>query len=208
MGLAKAKLINVSGEKPESLEVLFNPTEYSIDRGASFAELQVPGLSTPILQFVRGEASTLSVELFLDRTNSRKNVEESLKALRAFVLIDGDLHAPPVCQFVWGNTLFQGVVTSLKEKFTLFDESGDVLRARVTLSMKQYVPVEVQRRNLKLASPDRTRVRVLREGESLTQLAQEAYGNPSMWKLIATANDIDRPRFIAPGTELVIPAIA
>jgi len=208
MGLTKATLKNVSGNSPKSVDVLFNPTEYSIDRGASFAELQVPGLSTPILQFVRGEASTLNVELFFDRTNSRKSIDDSLSDLRKFVEIDSELHAPPVCQFVWGKSpFFQGVVTSLKEKFTLFDESGAILRARVTLSMKQYVPVEVQRRTLKLASPDRTRVRVLREGESLTQLAQEAYGNPGMWKLIATANNIDRPRFVSPGTELVIPAI-
>ena len=55
MTLTKAVLKNVSVTPAVSINVLFNPSDYSIDRGASFAELQVPGLATPILQFVRGE---------------------------------------------------------------------------------------------------------------------------------------------------------
>jgi hypothetical protein len=207
MGLQKAKLVNVSVDPPQSIDVLFNPTEYGVDRGASFAELQVPGLPMPILQFVRGEARSLTLELFLDRTNSRQNVEDDLAALRKFVEIDSELHAPPVCEFRWGRTTFQGVVTSLKEKYSLFADDGQVVRARVSLSLKSYQAAEVQLRNLKPSSPDRARLRVLREGETLDGLATEAYGNPRLWRVIAEANDIDRPRFVPPGTVLRIPAL-
>jgi nucleoid-associated protein YgaU len=100
-----------------------------------------------------------------------------------------------------------GVVTSLKEKYTLFDENGQILRARVTLSMKSYQAVEVQQRDLKRQSPDRERVRVLREGETLPAIAQEAYGDPRLWRAIARENGIERPRFVRPGTPLRIPAI-
>jgi len=68
MGLVKAKIVNVSVEPPAPIEVLFNPTDYGINRGANYTELQVPGLSTPILQFIRGEARTIDLELFLDGT--------------------------------------------------------------------------------------------------------------------------------------------
>lgn len=209
MGLTKAKLVNASAAPgaPDEVEVLFNPTEYGVDRGASYAELQVPGLKTPILQFVRGEARTLSLELYLDGTDSRTSVEDRLKSLRKYVEIDSELHAPPVCRFQWGDQDFQGVVTSLKEKYTLFDEGGRVLRARVTIALKSYVPVEVQRRELNLRSPDRTRLRVLREGETLDRIAHEAYGDPRFWRVIAEANDVDRPRFVPPGTALQIPAL-
>jgi len=77
----------------------------------------------------------------------------------------------------------------------------------VTLSLKKYEAVEVQLREMGLQSPDRTRVRVVREGETLTAIAAEAYGNSRLWREIAVANDIDRPRFVAPGTPLRIPAI-
>lgn len=207
MALEKARLVNVSVDPEEGIEVLFNPTEYSVDRSAGYAELAVPGLQVPILQFVRGEAETLNVELFLDGTNRRTPVEEDLERLRRFVTINRELHAPPVCRFDWGAVSFQGVVTSCRERYTLFAEDGRVLRARVTLALKSYRPVAVQRRELSPASPDRSRYRVLREGETLATLAFEAYGDSRMWRHIAQANNIDRPRFVAPGTGLHLPAL-
>ena len=145
--LVKAKLRDLSRDQAKRptlgavsdegvVEVLFNPTEYGIARGASYTELQVPGLATPILQFVRGEAEILSVELFPDGSKADKpSVEEDLEKLRRLVTIDRELHAPPVVAFEWGGERFVGVVTSLKEKYTLFDESGRILRARVTLAL-------------------------------------------------------------------------
>jgi nucleoid-associated protein YgaU len=205
VGLEKAKIVNVSTDPEGSIDVLFNPTDYGINRGANYTEMQVPGLRTPILQFIRGEAQTLDVELFLDGTNKRQPVEDDLAKLRTFISIDGELHAPPVCRFEWGAVRFQGVVTSLKEKFQLFAEDGRVIRARVTLSIKSYESAEVQLRELRRSSPDRTRVRTFREGESLALIAHETYGDPRLWRLIALENDIQRPRFIAPGTPLRIP---
>jgi hypothetical protein len=206
MALAKAKLWNVSVNPPVATEVKFNPTDYGIDRGAYYAELDVPGLKTPILQFVRGEAQMLSLSLFLDGSDARGSVQEALQALRQFICINGQLHAPPVCLFEWGEVQFQGVVTSLKEKFSLFDSDGKVVRATVTLSLKSYEAVEVQIRDIKRESPDRTRVRTLRDGETLAQLANEAYGDPRLWRVIATQNDVDRPRFLTTGDTLRIPA--
>lgn len=214
MALAPATLQNVSvSPPPKAVEVQFNPTEYGVDRGATYAELQVPGLQMPLLQFVRGDANTLTLELFLDGTNQRQSalpadtVEGRLAALRAFVTIDRELHAPPVCLFTWGEVRFTGVVTQMRERYTLFSESGAVLRARVTTTFKSYQAPEVQLREITRHSPDRTRVRVLREGETLAQLAREAYGDPRLWRAIARANDIDRPRFVPPGTALRIPAL-
>jgi len=205
MGLQKAKIVNVSVDPEVAIDVLFNPTEYGINRGANYTEMLVPGLRTPILQFIRGEAQTVDLELFLDGTNKRQPVEADLDKLRKFVNIDGELHAPPVCRFEWGAVQFRGVVTSLKEKFQLFAEDGRVLRARVTLSIKSYESAEVQLRELRRSSPDRTRVRVFREGETLAQIANETYGDPRLWRLIASDNGIERPRFVRPGTPLRIP---
>ena len=213
MGLVRATLKNVSKTDQKPIPVQFNPTEYGIDSGAAFAELQVPGLRTPILQFVRGEGRTLSLELFLDGTDTRAggkpgdSVDDRLKELRQFVEIDPDLHAPPVCLFEWKDVKFTGVVTSFKEKYSLFAESGKVLRARVTLTLKSYEAVEVQLRDIKPSSPDRTRVRVVREGETLAAISAEVYGDPRLWRVLAEANGIDRPRFVTAGTSLHVPAL-
>jgi hypothetical protein len=214
MTLAVATLQNISiSPAPPAVQVQFNPTEYGIDRGATYAELQVPGLQMPLLQFVRGDAQTLSLELFLDGTDKRgsatpeQSVAGRLAALRAFVTVHAELHAPPVCRFTWGEVEFTGVVTQLRERYTLFSDTGAVMRARVTTTFKSYQAPEVQLREMGLHSPDRTKVRVLRDGETLTQLAREAYGDPRLWRAIASENDIDRPRFVPSGTALRIPSL-
>jgi hypothetical protein len=214
MDFAHATLSDVSTlPPPRPVEVQFNPTELGIDLGANYAELQVPGLPVPLLQFVRGEAQGLSLELFLDGTDTRKTgapadtVEARLKQLRAFVQINPKLHAPPVCLFKWNQLEFQGVMTSLKERYSLFAPTGRVLRARATVTFKSYKAAEVQLRELKKNSPDRTHVRVLREGETLAHVAHEAYGDPRLWRVIAEDNGIDRPRFVPVGTPLRLRAL-
>ncbi|MBX2796106.1 MAG: LysM peptidoglycan-binding domain-containing protein [Myxococcales bacterium] len=209
MTFEHAKLVDVSSAKipPPSVQVLFNPTDYGISHGANYAAMTVPGLESPIQQFVRGEASVLSLELFLDQTNLGLDVQEALDQLHAFVTIDPVLHHPPVCKFVWGKTEFTGIVTSMRDRYGLFSPDGRILRARVAITMKEYKSAEVQRRELKRSSPDRTHRRILQAGQTLSDLAAEVYGDPGLWRPIAEANDIDQPRFVPPGTPLVIPAL-
>ena len=132
MALVKARIENRSAPDRPAVEVLFNPSEYGIDRGANYAEMAVPGLQLPLLQFVRGESQTLNLELFLDCSDTRTSVEAKLRDLRSFVEVHESLHSPPVCAFVWGELVFEGVVSSLRERFTLFAEDGKAQRARVT----------------------------------------------------------------------------
>jgi hypothetical protein len=55
----------------KTIDVMFNPTEFQITRNMSYAEVGVPGLSMPLLQFVRGEAQALQLELFLDSSDRK-----------------------------------------------------------------------------------------------------------------------------------------
>src|SRR4051794_29518076 len=65
--LQKATITVLDGaDKNKIITVLFNPTEYSFDRTNSYKATAVPGLGSPILQFVNGECDQLSMELFLD----------------------------------------------------------------------------------------------------------------------------------------------
>lgn len=71
MALKKAKLwlLSSTASPKPSIDVMFNPTEYQITRNMTYAEIGVPGLSMPLLQFIRGEAQTLQLELFLDSSD-------------------------------------------------------------------------------------------------------------------------------------------
>jgi nucleoid-associated protein YgaU len=230
----KAEIKLLSTEDQPSIHVMFNPTDYQITRNMSYAEIGVPGLSMPLLQFVRGEAQTLQLELFLDSSDRKTppvaddagaglepvppdrwealgvspSCEERLMALWLLAEIDAHLHAPPVIEFRWGGSpRFRGVVTSFTEKFTMFDGDGRIQRARVTLQLKSYVSAEEQFRRINPQSPDRTKTHVVRAGERLDMIAARAYGDPRHWAVIAAANGLARPRVLVPGTLLVLPPL-
>ena len=62
--------VNADGTLGAPLSVNYNPTEYTLNKGAQIAEIAIPGLDSPILQFVRGQTETLSLDLFFDSTDS------------------------------------------------------------------------------------------------------------------------------------------
>ena len=100
MALAKAK-ITPRGEAP--IPVLFNPNQYTLDQGNSVAEIGVPGLSAPILQYVRGNARTLKMDLFFDTYEKRRDVRKYTARIYGLLNIRGPLHRPPICTFTWGS---------------------------------------------------------------------------------------------------------
>ena len=61
---AKATIVNTFTR--ESFGVMYNPDELKLEQGNTFAEVGVPGLGTPPVQYVRGKARILSMELFFD----------------------------------------------------------------------------------------------------------------------------------------------
>jgi hypothetical protein len=190
--------------------VCFNPTEYTIGKRTSYAEAAVPGLDSPILQFSRGAARTLSIELLLDTHTYEDSADVRktyLQKLQTFLLVDGELHAPPPCKVVWGSLEFVGVLEELNKRYVMFLDDGTPVRARVTLTFKEYIPVSMQLSATHRASPDRRKVHTLRLGETLWGLAYEAYGDARHWRVIADANEIDNPRLPVPGMRLVIPPL-
>jgi hypothetical protein len=64
---ASIKILSTAGQP--KIPVMFNPSQYSITRNLNYAEIGVPGLSMPLLQFVRGEVQTLDLVLFLDSSD-------------------------------------------------------------------------------------------------------------------------------------------
>lgn len=210
--LEKAK-ITVIG-KGKVIDVLFNPAEYSFDRANSFKTISVPGLGSPLIQFINGEADQLSMELFLDDYTdpasqqagpSKKSVEERIKDLSALLNIDRDLHAPPPVRFSWGHLEFTGVIEKLGRKVTLFQPNGTAARAKLTVSFKEYRTLQDQMNTPRRESADKSKRRVVIGQDSLWALAAREYKDSAQWKLIAEANDLDDPREITPGQWLVLP---
>lgn len=102
---------------------------------------------------------------------------------------------------------FRCIMESIKQKFTLFSPEGVPLRATLTVALREYKALDEQFDTLKLASPDRTHVHILDEGDSLAAVSHIYYQRPDDWRAIATRNEITDPRRLRAGTMLTVPPL-
>lgn len=209
--------------------VCFNPTEYTLDKRVQIAEHAIPGLDAPILQFVRGQNETLTFDLFFDTTSGgmgadARPVTTETDRFYGAVKINGQTHKPAIYLFKWGGVHFPGaylsesefpnqrrtdgfkcVVESVRQRFTLFSTTGVPLRAVLTLTLREYKTLDEQITQLNLQSADQTHAHTVRQGETLTTIANKIYGNPREWRRIAAKNRITDPLALQPGAILEIP---
>ena len=221
MGLTKAKLEIEKEVGMSIVEVLFNPSEYQLTDGASYSEKKIPGLDGPILQYISGDATELSLNLFLDTyvppaasslisfgtPKQSTDVSNITKQIADATSIDGSMHRPPKVTFRWGSLNFEGVVTKMNHNYTMFTESGMPVRAKVSLTFKSLISLKDTKRKSPFESPDRTKYRTLRQGMGLWDIANMEYGDPDMWKVIARENGILNPLEVRPGQVVKLPAL-
>ena len=216
MALEKAVITNTSSG--ERIPVMFNPEEYTLNRENNFAQIAVPGLSAPIIQFVHGNQQTLEMELFLDTYEAHKAGNRTLNAagddvrklarkVTDLMNIDPTTHAPPVLLFTWSSLSFTCVLGRATQKFIMFQPDGTPVRARLTVTFNQYSNAELEAKEVKRETADYTKLHVVRQGETLAGIAAAVYGNPRLWRPIALRNGVDDPRRVAAGTRLTVPQL-
>lgn len=199
----------------EFIDVEFNPTEYSLAKSAQIAEIGIPGLDSPVLQFIRGQNEKLTLDLFFDTTSSGlgetgvTDVRTLTRSIYQLVKIQPKTHAPPRLLFVWGSLSFKAIVESVTQKFTLFNPTGVPLRATLSVTFREYKTLQDQLAELNLQSPDQTKRRVVRQHDTLNRIAAEEYNDPHQWRLIVLNNTqvLTSFRRLQPGTVLMIPPI-
>jgi nucleoid-associated protein YgaU len=217
--LKKATITVLDGaDKGKVITVLFNPTEYTFERSNSYKATAVPGLGSPLLQFVNGELAQLTMDLFLDDYTDPKGptsllqperdpLMTRLRDISKLLEIDRDLHAPPPVRFNWGPLEFAAVIEKVGRKVTMFHPDGSPARATLSVVFKEYRTLRQQIEDPRRESADKSKRRVVVGREALWLIANREYDDPKEWTHIAEANDLDDPREIAPGDWLIVPPI-
>lgn len=205
--------------KGETIEVLYNPAEYTIEKSNQFQSVVMPGMALPVTQFVSGNADTLTMELFFDTYTREKEVAKTdvrvfTSKISKLLDVDSELHAPPVCEFIWGEhppagipLAFTAIIERLTQKFTMFTDNGTPVRATLNVTFKEYKTIEEQLQEVNRQSADRTKRTIFKESDSLWKFAADEYGDAGRWRFIAEANNIDNPRAVEPGREIIIPPL-
>lgn len=178
-------------------------------------------LDAPPLAFGGGGSRSLTLQLFFDvteggadgKTTDVRAETNKIVALTRIQRGQGkDEQKPPICRVSWGAPAqssepsdfpFDGVVTNLTQNFVLFRADGIPVRANLTVVFTEYIdPLQNKRHN----DPDLTTYLVKR-GDTLSAIAARMYRDPSQWRLIAIANQLDDPRQLPIGRRLSIPGL-
>jgi Contractile injection system tube protein len=216
-----AKLTITTEDGSTQIQALYNPEKYSVNKAVQFAEIGIPGLDEPVLQFIRGQNEKVTLDLFFDTTgqgmvDNVTDVRGLTMAVYNLLKVDTATHAPPRFIIEWGTgqSLFgQGstsslcVLESMNEEFTLFAPTGEPLRAKLTVTIRLASTVKLQFQETPRNSPDRTRIVMVVRGQRISDLAYQQYGDPTQWRPIADANSIGNPRFLDAGTTLTVPSL-
>ena len=203
----KAFLVRLHPESADKVPVLFNPEEYTLSKEVNYAEAGVPGLNSPVLQFVHGQAATLEMELFLDTYEAGTDVRVWANAVADLTVTVPATHAPPVVMFVWGSLSFVGVLARVVQKFVMFRPDGVPARARLQVTFREFADPDLQAKANKHETADFSKLHVVRDGETLSGIAALVYEDPALWRPIAVANRIDHPARIETGQRLVVPQL-
>jgi Contractile injection system tube protein/LysM domain len=186
----------------------YNPSALSLKKPQTFAEIAIPGLSSPPIQWVRGGLQTLSFEALVDSSDTLENVDTAyVDRLRSLLDPAPKLHAPPVVAFVWGPRRFTGVLDGLDITYQLFARSGVPLRAKLNVNLKEYRPAAVQIWQEQRSSANVEKSYLVRLGDTLPGIAAQVYKDPARWRELAVANGIRDPRDLRPGRRLVLPRL-
>lgn len=214
--MEKAIIANtVTGDR---IPVMFNPEEYTVNKDINYAQIGVPGLSAPIIQFVHGNMGTLEMELFLDtyeehREGNRvlnhagEDVRQLTRQITNLMVIDSTTHAPPPLIFTWASLSFQCVLARASQRFIMFMPDGTPVRARLQVTFNEFSNVELEAKDIKRETGDFSKHYVVGQGETLSTIAWRTYRNPALWRPIARHNNIDNPRELNIGMRLVLPKV-
>ena len=197
----------------ESFKVQFNPNSYSILKTVQWSGSPQRSLNAPALTFGGGGSRTLTLNLFYDVTEPSKDkpvddVREETNKMVGLTRIQRGLEHPPGVLVDWGSAPptnsdfpFIGVVTQLTQAFKLFSSDGKPIRADLTVVFTEFLYPE---KDQKKTDPEFT-TRLVKRGDSLSGIAAASYRDPSLWRILAEANNLDDPRRIPVGLRLSIP---
>jgi hypothetical protein len=205
MALTKAVIVRLDAAGAPPIPVMFNPPQYELAKTNQFAEIKIPGLPTSVLQFVNGNAASLTLELFFDTTDTGTDVRVRCAAIANLTEPDLITKAPPRLLLLWGSLAFPCFLVGVRQRFDHFNSLGMPLRATLDVEFKGHDSPETSLTAAPLAQAEQATRYVVAAGDTLQSIAAKVYGNPRQWRDIAAANNIADPRNIARGLGLHIP---
>jgi nucleoid-associated protein YgaU len=205
--------IQLLGPPFGQVDFQYNPHELALTSHAQWQATGQPGGTggTGTTQYVGTRARSLSVQILLDTFSVPPNPPQPAIELLKMTLspgpfpIPGQGPQPPTVLFGWGPNIVmeKAVVTSLSVTYKRF-LLGVPVRAEVTVALQE-VPEPIPGTNPTSGGLATRKTHTIIEGDTLASIANREYADPTKWRALAVANDIDDPMRLTPGTVLIVP---
>lgn len=203
-------------ETGDRIPCLFNPSSISVSRSNNWAGNPMPGSGVGPLRYLGANSGTLTLDLLFDTTADGSAVSVHTGKLMKLMDVDYSLPGadeatrngrPPKVTFHWGDLhSFPAVVANVVLNFVYFSSSGVPLRATAHLDLQQYDRSDAfGPQNPTSGTPIPHRVHRVQPGETLDRISARYYGDSTRWRELASANGIEDPLAVRPGTLLSVP---
>jgi len=223
---------NNKNNESQSFTVDFNPNTFTIANKIEFKKEEAKGKTGGDPTFDKIPPLEFTLEFTIDGTgvaaqnlpNEQKNkfnntsstqpssndyVKSRVKELRKVTgsNINGDIHRPNYLAVLWGTFYIKCILTSINITYNLFDRGGSPLRAKINCGFLERQQPGAGERETMYESPDLTKYKVTKQGDSLPLIAKNNYNESFYYLQIAKANKLKNFRNLSPGTTLILPPI-
>jgi len=196
----KAEIHILEGDNAGVIEVMYNPTEYSVStKGVMSGE----GKN---IQFDKVTLDDFKVTLLFDtyeKTGDEQDVRNKIEKIVALVTPTFEGQAakkPPACLFCWGKFSYKGLIHQVDQKFTMFVSTGIPVRAQVTVTFKAVITSE---EDAKLKGKEACRkLWTVKAGDRLDLIAHTMLRDVYQWRKIAELNGITDPMAFPSGDDI------
>lgn len=190
----------------EGFVAQFNPERYALEKAANWEGADRRGT----LQYGGAGRKSITLELFFDTYDSGQDVRDVyvrklIALMEPTIATSGGKKRPPILLIGWGGFAFNCVLERLAQNYVMFDKDGKPLRAVVNATFKQFSTAEEDARSN--PSGDPTKTHVVRQGETISLISWQEYGDAGLWRIIADGNRIENPRDLEVGVRLAIPPL-
>ncbi|HVS95065.1 MAG TPA: hypothetical protein VHE54_01220 [Puia sp.] len=167
-------------------------------------------------QYIATDPEELRLDFILDGTGTMQGYLDAYKKMKvhdqlaAFLNcaynMDGDIHRPRFLKIKWGRDVdFQCLLSDVDINFTLFDDTGDPLRVRISATFLEYKTAQERLQEDRVQSPDLSHYQKVNQGDRLDLMTYGNYNDSSYFLKIAQINKLASPRNVPVGMTLYFP---
>lgn len=208
------KEMTIKDPNAEEYVIPVNPESYSQNYKVDYDVRRGQGQQRTEAIFKSTAPEELKLDFVLDGTgtiqqyfNAGEPVEDQVRKLLNTVYdMSHEIHMPRYLKLYWGQKfMIQCVLTNLDINYTLFNEAGKPLRAKISATFLDHIAKTQRVAREGKRSPDLTHVRVTEEDDRLDLLTYEIYNDSKYFIEVAAANNLKRLRNIPAGLKLNFP---